>query len=44
VIEMDYEQDYCKLCEAKLGDKAGDALYYCMKCNEQTDQEKILRR
>ncbi len=41
---MEHEQNYCKLCGAKLENRSEDALYYCMKCNKQTNKEKTLKR
>ena len=37
------EQNYCKLCNAKLGENKGDALYYCLKCSEEQNKDSILQ-
>ena len=29
-------EDVCKACGEKLKQRSGDAIYYCMKCNEET--------
>ena len=33
---MKEQKDACKLCGEKLDKKEGDALYYCLKCSEET--------
>ena len=39
------EENACKLCGEKLEKKEGDALYYCMKCNESNErQDEIIRK
>ncbi|MEA2038143.1 MAG: hypothetical protein U9O94_11655 [Nanoarchaeota archaeon] len=33
-------ENACKLCGDKLEKKEGDALYYCMKCDEEKKESK----
>ena len=30
--------DYCKLCAEKITKREGEALFYCIKCGEQTKE------
>ncbi len=37
----DNKENFCNLCGEKLQKKEGDALYYCLKCKEETDEKNL---